>query len=323
MEQLSVWIHNNWKWVTGAIIIPVSLYFLSRRKKAATNKGKREGQTSETTGDGNTTVQVGNSSDVTININDTDPEELADTIVDKLQKRLPGQQDIAAKEAENKALRATIKNLQKDSANELKQEALLALKEGDTEKAEGLLREAVEFRTGKAEKLSKEIAQDWVDIGNIAYLNDTQKALSAYQKAVNLDPSSWNAWNSLGHIQYRLGNLDKAKEAYRRVLGLAGEDREIQAVAYGNLGLIYRIRGELDRAEEFHIKSLNIEEKLGRLEGMASDYGNLGNIYSIRGELDKAEEYWQKSLALFTKVGAKNKIAMVRELINKYCSEKE
>ncbi len=192
-DELADWMLNNWKWVTGAIIIPVSLYFLSRRKK--------EGQTSETTGDGNTTVQVENSSDVTININDTDPEELADMIVEKLQKRLPDQQDIAAKEAEIEALRATVKNLQKDSANELKQEALLALKEGDTEKAEGLLRKAVEFRTGKAEKLSKEIAQDWVDIGNIAYLNNTQKALSAYQKAVNLDPSNCDAWNRSGHIQ--------------------------------------------------------------------------------------------------------------------------
>ena len=56
---------------------------------------------------------------------------------------------------------------------------------------------------------------------------------------------------------------------------------------------------------------------------MASDYGNLGNIYETRNELDKAKEYWQKSLALFTKVGAKNEIAKVRELINKYCREKE
>ena len=323
MEQLTDWINNNWKWVTGAIIIPVSLYFLNRRKKTATNQGKREGQTSETTGDGNTTVQVENSPGATVNVNNTDPDELADTIVEKFQERLPGQQDIAAKEAEIKALRATVKNLQKDSANKFKQEALLALKEGDPEKAEGLLRESVEFRTGKAEKLSKEIAQDWVDIGNIAYLNDTQKALSAYQKAVNLDPSNRNAWNRSGHIQYRLGNLDKAKEAYRTVLGLAGEDREIQAVAYGNLGNIYKTRGELDKAEKFYIKALSINEKLGRPEGMAYQYGSLGLIYRIRGELDKAKEYWQKSLALFTKVGAKNEIAKVRELINKYCSEKE
>ena len=37
------------------------------------------------------------------------------------------------------------------------------------------------------------------------------------------------------------------------------------AARTGNLGLIYRTRGELDRTEEMHKKSLAIEEKLGRL----------------------------------------------------------
>ena len=42
------------------------------------------------------------------------------------------------------------------------------------------------------------------------------------------------------------------------------------ASEYGNLGLIYQTRGELDRAEEMHKKSLAIEEKLGNEEGMAN-----------------------------------------------------
>ena len=44
---------------------------------------------------------------------------------------------------------------------------------------------------------------------------------------------------------------------------------------YGNLGLVFIDRGDLEGAEAMHRKSLAIEEKLGRLEGMASDYGNL------------------------------------------------
>ncbi|MDR4482880.1 MAG: tetratricopeptide repeat protein [Nitrospirales bacterium] len=32
------------------------------------------------------------------------------------------------------------------------------------------------------------------------------------------------------------------------------------------------------------------EEALGRKEGMASDYGNLGILYRTRGKLDRAEE---------------------------------
>ncbi|MGH8566008.1 MAG: tetratricopeptide repeat protein [Gammaproteobacteria bacterium] len=61
------------------------------------------------------------------------------------------------------------------------------------------------------------------------------------------------------------------------------------AIGTADLGLIYGTRGELERAEEMHKKSLAINEKLGRQEGMASVYGNLGVIYGTRGELERAE----------------------------------
>ena len=86
---------------------------------------------------------------------------------------------------------------------------------------------------------------------------------------------------------------------------------------YGNLGILYRRRGELDRAREMYRKSLAIEEDLGRKEGMASDYGNLGILYADKGELDQAEEMYQKSLTLFRELGAADRIAQVERLLRK------
>ncbi len=91
--------------------------------------------------------------------------------------------------------------------------------------------------------------------------------------------------------------------------------KEGMANAYGNLGNLYEIRGELDRAEEMHRKSLEIEETLGRKEGMASDYGNLGNLYEIQGELDRAEEMYRKSLDLFREIGAAPQIEQVEQML--------
>ena len=53
-----------------------------------------------------------------------------------------------------------------------------------------------------------------------------------------------------------------------------------------------------------HNKSLAIDEALGREVGMASDYGDLGNLYNIRGDLDRAEKLYNKSLALFKTLGS-------------------
>ena len=58
-----------------------------------------------------------------------------------------------------------------------------------------------------------------------------------------------------------------------------------------------------------HRKSLEIDEALGRKEGMASAYGNLGILYAIRGELDRAEEMYRKSLELNEALGHKEGIA--------------
>ena len=68
--------------------------------------------------------------------------------------------------------------------------------------------------------------------------------------------------------------------------------------ATGNLGVIHRTRGDLDKAEELHRKSLALSEESGRKEGMAAQYGNLGNVFLLRGDLDRAEEFHLKSLKL-------------------------
>ena len=54
------------------------------------------------------------------------------------------------------------------------------------------------------------------------------------------------------------------------------------ASVYGNLGILYKTRGELDRAEEMFQKALAINEALGHKEGMASVYSNLGILYETR-----------------------------------------
>ena len=84
-----------------------------------------------------------------------------------------------------------------------------------------------------------------------------------------------------------------------------------EATHIGNLGLIYQARGDLDAAEQMHKKSLAIEEKLGRLEGMATDYGNLGIIYEVRGDLNAAEQMHKKAFDIFEKLGALEKQASV------------
>ena len=109
----------------------------------------------------------------------------------------------------------------------------------------------------------------------------------------------------LGLIYTIRGDIDKAELMHNKSLEINEKFGWLEGMAkqYGNLGLIYKIRGDLDQAELMHKKALEINEKLGRLEGMASSYGNLGLIYKIRGDLDQAEQMHKKSLEIDKKLG--------------------
>jgi len=93
--------------------------------------------------------------------------------------------------------------------------------------------------------------------------------------------------------------------------------KEIMAINYGNLGLIYQTKGELDKAKEMHNKALEINKRLGRLEGVANQYGNLGAVYKKRGDIEKAREYWEKAVELFKKIGMEPEIEKVQGWISK------
>ena len=63
-------------------------------------------------------------------------------------------------------------------------------------------------------------------------------------------------------------------------------------------------------------KSLEIDKKLGRQEGMAINYGNLGLIYKEKGQKDKAHEYWEKALEIFERIGIPHEAARVRKWLD-------
>jgi tetratricopeptide (TPR) repeat protein len=74
------------------------------------------------------------------------------------------------------------------------------------------------------------------------------------------------------------------------------------AVNYGNLGIVYQTRGDLEEAEEMFHKSLSINKALGRKDGIANQYSNLGKLSEIQNDPGRAVEMYQNSLDLFVEL---------------------
>ena len=102
-----------------------------------------------------------------------------------------------------------------------------------------------------------------------------QDAISHFERTLNdsegiFKENHWltdNCHTEIGYIYYILGDLNNAEEKFNTVLqiGITVNNLETQAVAYGNLGIVYRIRGELDKAVEMYEKSLKLNEELGTI----------------------------------------------------------
>jgi len=81
------------------------------------------------------------------------------------------------------------------------------------------------------------------------------------------------------------------------------------AIVCGNLGIVYRKLGDLAKAEEMHIKSLQINEQLGYVEGVARQSGSLALVLLDKGELPEAERLLRNSLAINQRLGRLEGIA--------------
>lgn len=157
----------------------------------------------------------------------------------------------------------------------------------------------------------RKAAEYWRHVGALAFLNDTQKAMAAFRKAVALDPDDPVGLSNLARLLVRVGALSEAEGLYRQSLQQnAVLGRKVgMASDSGDIGIIYQMRGDLDRAEDMYRQSLVLNEELGRKQGMANQYGNLGTLYEARGSLDQAEEMHRKSLALEEALGRREGMA--------------
>lgn len=70
------------------------------------------------------------------------------------------------------------------------------------------------------------------------------------------------------------------------------------AMALGGLGNIEADRHNYENAEAFYKEALELNIHLDRKRGIAKQYGNLGILYKIRGDHEKALDMFRHSAAM-------------------------
>jgi len=107
------------------------------------------------------------------------------------------------------------------------------------------------------------------------------------------------------------GEWERAIAYYERSLALKEKagDEYGMAPTFHDLGLMYQYKGKLDKAIEYHERSLAIMERMGDKHGMSRIFNSLGDVYQAKGEWELAIEYYERSLAILEEVGDEHGMA--------------
>ncbi len=120
-----------------------------------------------------------------------------------------------------------------------------------------------------------------------------------------------NSYRQIGILYYLKGENDKAIQNFTLSLKTWQEagDSWGEARAYNNIGIIYKNLGQYDKALESYIKSSAIQKSIKDIDGLARSNNNIANIYLEQANFGQALEYSFLSLKSHEELGNEPEIA--------------
>ncbi|QKQ73103.1 tetratricopeptide repeat protein [Nostoc sp. TCL240-02] len=104
----------------------------------------------------------------------------------------------------------------------------------------------------------------------------------------------------LGILYADKGKVDEAIALYNQSLEINERIGNVQgkAATLHQLGILYANKGEIDQAIALYNQSLEINEHIGNVQGKAVTLHNLAGIYAKKGDVDEAIALFNQSLEI-------------------------
>jgi len=117
---------------------------------------------------------------------------------------------------------------------------------------------------------------------------DFSKAIQAYRKVIELDPTYVEAYNNLGILYQMMGDMDRALGAYQK----STEINPRYEKGYNNLGILLLLNGRYEEASESFQKALAVNSN------NIESHIHLGVLLKKKGQWQEAIESYQRALAI-------------------------
>jgi tetratricopeptide (TPR) repeat protein len=170
-------------------------------------------------------------------------------------------------------------------------------------------------------------------LGLIAASSDPERARRHYRRALSHAQRGNRVrvmgvlHNNLGQLHSYINRLDQAIEHYEEAITYSkrAANEPLVASATNNLAYIYRLKGDLAKANVLCRVALGQRQRLGLERDLAYSYLTKGEVDRDRGNLESAERYTKLALRIFDKVEeitgqimAYNALANIRRHMDQY-----
>ncbi|MGD9707556.1 MAG: tetratricopeptide repeat protein [Candidatus Delongbacteria bacterium] len=110
-------------------------------------------------------------------------------------------------------------------------------------------------------------------------------------------------FNNIGYIYRLLGDNEKAIIHYKESLKIRKDinDRMGVGQSLNNIGMFYSRQGFLEKGMKYFLRSVKIYEEISNRKGLSASYQNIGASYSMIGEKNKDPENFREALDYFSK----------------------
>jgi len=161
----------------------------------------------------------------------------------------------------------------------------------------------------------------WYAAVNMGNLNRRKakypEALKYYQQAAKIAEDNndkrllANSYNSLGIVYLTINDLDRAEEFHTKSLALRRELKDTLSMyySYDNLGIVNRERKNYDKALEYYFKAKEMVEAIKDSSGISFIYNDIGAAYSFKKQTVEAEKYLQASIGIRERTNELNELA--------------
>jgi eukaryotic-like serine/threonine-protein kinase len=154
-----------------------------------------------------------------------------------------------------------------------------------------------DVRLAQATTSSLEALKAYSNADRANHENGSPSALSYHLRAIELDPNFAMGYEKIGEDYFDLAELGRAREYFSKAFELQEHVSELEKLIITS-AYYSNVTGELEKAARTYREWI---ENYPRYSG---SHHNLGNVYAMQGQWDKAREAYGESLRLSSNSGA-------------------